>query len=495
MFRDFVAGRRGFLSGVSIQALGNPWLARLQFEEPHMASQPPQPDDEISPIPMDQDLATDDPQLTDIPPADTADTVAPGQATTAPVDVDNDATAAATQTVVPAPASAPPTGATEPGRSVRGGNMAMRVFSRAKQDLDVLTGGTRAATYDEVSDYVGHAIRIERGLEGAARAAQPAQQDQPVAGPAEIQQPIQADGMDPARQVPDGDRPADTASISNAVYMRPLPQAFGPDGANAGWRAPPAAYLRDIARRQTTLPNPSDKMLAHAQTLQAAKKPGPAGKPGSPAPSAPRESRVFGITINRANAASWAKLIKFDPDAPIFIGGGGDGYGSDNVRDFVKQRGKGTFFRHMDNEGIDAAIAINYALGKPIILVGHSWGAYAAMTAASRAAKKGIRVDLLETIDPIDGPIRALNSVTSDNVDDLKSKVGLWVDVRATKYETSPDWNDGVASTGGRFDSAAQSRADVYLESNRDHAAFEQMYHEVLTDRMIQTIYYNYKHK
>jgi len=495
-----------------------------------MASQPPQPDNEISPIPMDQDLAADDPQPADFPPADGADTEAPAQATTAPVDVDNGATAAATQTVVPAPASPPPTGSTGSGRSVRGGNMAMRVFSRAKQDLDVLTGGTRAATYDEVRDYVAHAIRIERGLEDRARAAQPAQ---PVVGPAEIQLPIQADdmaaaaepsgtpidaageeatatplsqwapagadqadgGVDPARHVPDGDRPADTASISNAVYMRPLPQAFGPDGPNAGWRAPPAAYLRDIARRQTTLPNPSDKMLAHAQTLQAAKTPGPAGKPGSPTPSAPRESRVLGLTINRANAASWAKFLKFDPDAPIFIGGGGDGYGFDNVRDFVKKRGKGTFFRHMDNEGFDAAIAINYALGKPIILVGHSWGAYAAMTAASRAAKKGIRVDLLETIDPVDGPIRALNSVTSDNVDDLKSKVGLWVDVRATKYETSPDRNDRVASTGGRFDSAAQSRADVYLESNRDHAAFEQMYHEVLTDRMIQTIYYNYKHK
>jgi hypothetical protein len=309
-----------------------------------------------------------------------------------------------------------------------------------------------------------------------------------------------ADGaVDPSGQTPEGDRQADTPLLQNAVYMRPLGQPFALGGGNTGLitagKAPPAAYFSDISRRQTTLPTPSGKMLAHAQNLQAAKKPAPAGTPAGPAANAPRESRVLGITINRANAASWAKFLKFDPDAPIFIGGGGDGYGADNVRDFVKKRGKGTFFRHMDNEGIDAAIAINYALGKPIILVGHSWGAYAAMTAASRAAKKGIRVDLLETIDPVDGPIKLLNSVTSDNVDDLKQKVGLWVDVRATKYETDPDQSDWIASRGGRFDSAAQSRADVYLESNRNHVDFEQMYHEVLTDRMIQTIYYNYKHR
>jgi pimeloyl-ACP methyl ester carboxylesterase len=147
------------------------------------------------------------------------------------------------------------------------------------------------------------------------------------------------------------------------------------------------------------------------------------------------------------------------------------------------------------NEGIDAAIAINYALGKPIILVGHSWGAYAAMTAAYRAAKKGIRVDLLETIDPVDGPIKAFNSVTPNNIDDLKPMVGLWVDVRATKYETDPDWSDWIATKGDRFDSASQSRADVYLETKRNHADFEEMYHEVLTDRMIQGIYYNHNHK
>ncbi|MEO8373872.1 MAG: hypothetical protein ABI471_01515 [Sphingomonas bacterium] len=164
------------------------------------------------------------------------------------------------------------------------------------------------------------------------------------------------------------------------------------------------------------------------------------------------------------------------------------------MKDFVQKRGKGTFFVHLNNEQIDAAISINYALGKPIILVGHSWGAYAAMTAAYRASKKGIKVDLLETIDPVDGPIKVLNSVTPDNIDDLKSKVGKWVDVRATRYERNPDISDGVASLGRRFDADAQRKANPYLESDSNHQDFAKMYHQVLTDREIQKIYYKYQH-
>ena len=56
-------------------------------------------------------------------------------------------------------------------KSVRGGNMCMRVLSRTLQDLDVITGGTRAATYDEVDEYVERAIRTEQALERAALAA------------------------------------------------------------------------------------------------------------------------------------------------------------------------------------------------------------------------------------------------------------------------------------------------------------------------------------
>lgn len=136
-----------------------------------MASKPLQTDDDISPIPMDQDLATDDAPPADAPPADSVDSEEPAPTAPARANTDHDATLTAASAPVPAPASSQPTDAVRPGRSVRGGNMEMRVLSRAMQDLDVLTGGTRAATYDEVDTYVSRAILTERQLELAARAA------------------------------------------------------------------------------------------------------------------------------------------------------------------------------------------------------------------------------------------------------------------------------------------------------------------------------------
>ena len=67
-----------------------------------------------------------------------------------------------------APSGAAATPAPLPRISVRGGNMAMRVLSRVMQDLDILTGGTRAATYEEVAEHVARRIAIERELENAA---------------------------------------------------------------------------------------------------------------------------------------------------------------------------------------------------------------------------------------------------------------------------------------------------------------------------------------
>lgn len=66
-------------------------------------------------------------------------------------------------------------------KSVRGGNMFMRVLSRALQDLEVVTGGKRAATYGKVDHYVGRSQRTELALERAAIAAQSAQARPPVA--------------------------------------------------------------------------------------------------------------------------------------------------------------------------------------------------------------------------------------------------------------------------------------------------------------------------
>jgi hypothetical protein len=125
-----------------------------------MASKSPQSEKDISPLQMDQGLSDDDVPQSEAPSSDAAvsgqpDSEGPTPVTLVPADVDNGTISA------PTPANPVP-GHAGLGRSVRGGNMEMRVFSRAMQDLDVLTGGTRAATYDEVDEYVERAIRIER---------------------------------------------------------------------------------------------------------------------------------------------------------------------------------------------------------------------------------------------------------------------------------------------------------------------------------------------
>ena len=56
----------------------------------------------------------------------------------------------------------------------------MRVLSRALQDLEVVTGGTRAGTYEEVDHFVGRSLRTELALERAALAEQAAQARPPV---------------------------------------------------------------------------------------------------------------------------------------------------------------------------------------------------------------------------------------------------------------------------------------------------------------------------
>ncbi|MEN2788404.1 hypothetical protein ABC974_02105 [Sphingomonas oligophenolica] len=60
--------------------------------------------------------------------------------------------------------------------------MAMRVLSRVMQDLDIVTGGTRAATYEEVDEHVTRRIAIERDLENAALTAM-GRQTLPLASP------------------------------------------------------------------------------------------------------------------------------------------------------------------------------------------------------------------------------------------------------------------------------------------------------------------------
>ena len=144
---------------------------------PQIIAEEPTADRALDPDSAASTLPAADPQLPDISvrAATEPEAPPPSRAGTAP-----DATIGPPPAPYSAPAPAPSTNV-----SVRGGNMAMRVFSRAMQDLGVATGGTRAATHEEAHHYVGNALRIEQELERVALSAvgrQPATDEEPANG-------------------------------------------------------------------------------------------------------------------------------------------------------------------------------------------------------------------------------------------------------------------------------------------------------------------------
>jgi hypothetical protein len=119
------------------------------------------------------------------------------------------------------------------------------------------------------------------------------------------------------------------------------------------------------------------------------------------------------------------------------------------------------------------------------------------LDAAAYAASRGIKVDLLVTMDPVDGPIRLGNKVTPENWPAIRKQVGgRWMNVRATAYETHPagrgDW---FASRGGRFDKVAQSHADVHLDVPVHHERFGAMADAVDLQKVIEEVYHPRKLK
>jgi hypothetical protein len=178
-----------------------------------MASSPPFPIDDM-PMPADAPAS----EIETVSSSDDQPTISPPEAVPEPTPETSSAEPvinagdpagpepAAASGVEPAPAA--PFGP----KSVRGGNMFMRVLSRAMQDLEVATGGTRAATYDEVDEYVGRAIKTEQSLERAALA------EQAASGPRSSSEIAQGDAR--ARPGDGIDREATMPEIKPAILFR-----------------------------------------------------------------------------------------------------------------------------------------------------------------------------------------------------------------------------------------------------------------------------------
>lgn len=89
-----------------------------------------------------------------------------------------------------------------------GGYVAMRLLSRMQTDLDVLTGGKRAATYPEVEEYLGHAL-VAEGIAPRGYSAEQAAIWWSMGGSAVLRASADGAGDEP---VPNGMVPGDGAN-------------------------------------------------------------------------------------------------------------------------------------------------------------------------------------------------------------------------------------------------------------------------------------------
>ena len=194
-----------------------------------------------------------------------------------------------------------------------------------------------------------------------------------------------------------------------------------------------------------------------------------------------------------------------DPSAPIYIGGGGDGYLPKSlvgaaVRDYVNEVEEGNFFTHFGQDfwgtswsNAARAVEVMHSLDKPVIIIGHSYGGDSALHLAQYAKDRGIPVRLLVTVDPVDG--RQHRHFATELAQLSKGLGGNWVNIRATSYEDKnivPDASDNTARIGGRMSIEAQKSADKYFEAKVHHWEFGRMLTSKGVPKMISNVYERY---
>ena len=164
------------------------------------------------------------------------------------------------------------------------------------------------------------------------------------------------------------------------------------------------------------------------------------------------------------------------PDRPlvILIGGAGDGTlrKVGQVADWLRARPDAAsrevhYFFHWQKGAVLALVAAQPP-GRPVRLIGHSWGGNAAARVAAALGLRGRPVDLLVTIDPV---TRGIGPAFLARV---KAGARRWVNVRAGGA-AGFDYSDLVAAIGGAYGEAPRDHADQHLVLPHPHAAFAAM--------------------
>lgn len=196
------------------------------------------------------------------------------------------------------------------------------------------------------------------------------------------------------------------------------------------------------------------------------------------------------LATGSAKAADNRPRSRVDVNSPIFIGGGGEGYnvlGQDfasSVEPYIQDRsGGGNFYTHRQDSAVRSAIRTTHEAGRPVILIGHSWGGSDAIHAARWARGQGITVDLLITIDPVGQPnYFHLSNSTYDGI------ARNWVTVTADMPGIQA--GDVVANLWGKTPMAVQNHADVVIsDTGAGHADFGRMMRSAAAEAEIAEVY------
>ena len=96
----------------------------------------------------------------------------------------------------------------------------------------------------------------------------------------------------------------------------------------------------------------------------------------------------------------------------FYVGGGCDGYCSAETKIVqTYAQGRGPFYTHFQTAALKHDMLVAEEAGKPIVVIGHSWGGSAVINLMFDATVP--RPNLLVSVDPVGkGPALALVSVT-----------------------------------------------------------------------------------
>lgn len=181
--------------------------------------------------------------------------------------------------------------------------------------------------------------------------------------------------------------------------------------------------------------------------------------------------------------------LQIDVNSPIFFGGGGEGYEvfgqdlTDAVEPYITRRGSGDFFTHWDDSDVLSAIQMTHDAGKPVIMVGHSWGGSDVISAARWARDNQIPVDLLVTITRWNSPIISSGARTPTRASRATgSPASLTSRARSLAMPSPMPW--------GKTPMAIQGYANVVLyDKNAGHAEFSTMMGTAHAETIIYNIY------